>query len=174
LRTIPWPWPLIEVHPQARPSHRLRQVAFDDHVSADRGQRILRTTSIGTSPESCHWSHTLSVIPLRSSRQFDPMVPCCIVCLTASGTSAILLTPGRRRGTWSGSAATYVTCGSRSQRCSEIKPTALPSPSPGPFHISRRDPYPISWRRVQRAPAVCGAPGSDCRERPSPDQMGWH
>jgi hypothetical protein len=52
---------------------------FDDHVNVDPGQRILRTTSTGASPESCHWSHTLSVISLRSSHQFDPTVPWYIV-----------------------------------------------------------------------------------------------
>ncbi|SRR6266487_3324874 len=141
---------------------------------SNRGQKILRTTPTGTSPESCHWSHTLSVIPLRSSCQFDPTVPCCIVCLTAVGTLAILLTPGRRRGTWSSSGLpmSLVAVGaSDAQRSSRRR---CRPPAPEPFHSSPRDPCPISWRRVQRAPAACGAPGGDCRERPSPDQMGWH
>jgi hypothetical protein len=70
------------------------------------------------------------------------------------GTLAILLTPGRRRGTWSGSAATYVTCGSRSQRCSEIKPTALPSPSPWAFPQFSASPMPDIL--VARAARACG------------------
>jgi hypothetical protein len=58
------------------------------------------------------------------------------LALTAASASAILSTPGRRRGTWFGSAATYATCGSRSQRCSKIKPAAFPSPlPPGPSAV---------------------------------------
>ena len=145
---------LIEVHGQSRTIIVLAGSRLMTTLVSNRGQKILRTTPTGTSPEGCHWSHTLSVIPLRSSCQFDPTVPCCIVCLTAVGTSAILSTPGRRRGTWSGSAATYVTCGSRSQRCSEIKPTALPSPSPVGFpQFSAR---PMPGILAARTPRACG------------------
>jgi hypothetical protein len=84
----------------------------------------------------------VSSIPFRPSPHFDPTVPAVHPALTAASTSVILAAPGRRRGTWSSSAATYVTCDSRSQRCSEIKPTALASPIPRALQLFSASPMP--------------------------------
>ena len=175
LRIIPWPWPLIEVHPLV-PNHlivfagsRLMTTLVPIEGRGSRGrhrpaprQKLPLVSYVVSDP-----THVLP--PVRSHgalvhRWFDhgrALRPC---CQRPAGAAA--------RGPAARLPMSLVAVGaSDAQRSSRRR---CRPPAPGPFHSSPRDPCPISWRRVQRAPAACGAPGGDCRERPSPDQMGWH